>query len=215
MKTKTTVAIIGGTGKTGRYLLKKIINEPINIKALVRKADPFSMAYVNLHTMYGDVKDYAIVQSLIRDCDAVISTLGLGTPPDEPTLFGKATHNILKAMDHHQVRRYIAITGLNVDTTFDHKSEKTKSATAWMYEHFPISTRDRQLEYELLNKSSIDWTLVRLPLIEQTDLVKEISTSLEDCPSDTISAGSLAEFLIQQLYDTSFIKTSPFIGNKQ
>jgi putative NADH-flavin reductase len=215
MKTKTTVAIIGGTGKAGRYLLKKIINEPINIKALIRKADQSNGATPNLQIIFGDVKDYATVQALIRDCDAVISTLGLGIPPDEPTLFGKATHNILKAMDHHQVRRYIAITGLNVDTLFDHKSEKTKSATAWMHEHFPVSTKDRQLEYELLTKSSADWTLLRLPLIEQTDFVKEISISLDDCPSDTISAASLAEFLIHQLYDTSFIKKAPFIGNKQ
>jgi len=214
MHHKKTVAVIGGTGKSGKYLLKKIVTRDLRIKALVRNPATVGPQSTNLEIITGDVKDYPTVESLIQGCDAVISTLGLGLPPDEPTLFSKATRHVLRAMIKNRVRRYIVTAGLNVDTPYDEKSQKIKLATAWMYEHFPISTKDRQLEYDLLTESDVDWTLVRLPLIEQTDIFHEIIVNQKDCPSEKISAASLAEFLILQIEDTSFIEKAPFVGNK-
>jgi hypothetical protein len=37
----------------------------------------------------------------------------------------------------------------------------------------PYTTADKQRELELLSESDIDWTLVRLPLIELTDKKSE------------------------------------------
>jgi hypothetical protein len=34
-----------------------------------------------------------------------------------------------------------------------------------------------------------------------------------DCPGEKITAGNLAEFLVNQLYDTTYFKQSPFIAN--
>ena len=73
-------------------------------------------------------------------------------------------------MQEHNVRRYVVITGvLNVDTPEDKKSSGVKAATDWMYAHYPESTADKQKEYDLLRASSVDWTMIRLPLIEETD----------------------------------------------
>ena len=77
----------------------------------------------------------------------------------------------------------------------------------------PPTTADKQLEYDLLVKSSIDWTLVRLPLIELTDETKPLKISLEDCPGDGISATDLARFLIAQLSGSFYSHTAPFISN--
>jgi len=82
-----------------------------------------------------------------------------------------------------------------------------------MKKTFPISTTDKQLEYDILVNSNIDWTLVRLPLIEQTDERNKVSVDLEDCPGDKISATDLALFLIEQLSSKAFIKKSPFLSN--
>lgn len=109
--------------------------------------------------------------------------------------------------------RYILTTGLNVDTPFDQKSLKTKMATEWMRVNFPETTLDKQEEYQILSESSIKWTLVRLPMIEQTDARGEIAVSLEDCPGDKISATDLAHFLIEQIFGDEFTQKSPFIAN--
>ena len=82
--------------------------------------------------------------------------------------------------------------GINVNTPFDKKSPKTQFATDWMYTNYPNSAANKQKEYDLLLASNIDWILVRLPLIEQTDEISEVQISLED----KISVTKLANFLI-------------------
>lgn len=157
--------------------------------------------------------NYKTIIELVDGCEAVISTLGLGIPASELTVFSQSTANILKAMNESNINRYIVITGLNVDTPFDKKSQETAWGTDWMKKNFPISTVNKQLEYEILSESNINWTLVRLPLIELTDNESTIKVSLEDCLGSKISATDLAHFLIKQLKDTKFIKKSPFISS--
>ena len=49
-----------------------------------------------------------------------------------------------------------------------------------MYTNYPNSAANKQQEYDLLVASNIDWILVRLPLIEQTDEISEVQISLGD-----------------------------------
>jgi hypothetical protein len=121
---------------------------------------------------------------------------------------------LLKKIVTQDLRVKAFVRRLNVDTPYDEKSQNTRFATAWMYEHFPISTKYRQLEYDMLIESDADWTLVRLPMIEQTDHSNEIVVNLKESPSEKISAAPLTEFLMLQIEDTSFIGKATFIGNK-
>jgi hypothetical protein len=50
-------------------------------------------------------------------------------------------------------------------------------------------------------------------MIEQTDTRSKINVSLEDCQGDKISATNLAYFLIEQLFEDTYIKQAPFIAN--
>lgn len=213
MEQPKKIAVIGGTGKSGKYLIKQLLEQGYQIKALVRNPEIFLIKNSLVEVIKGDIKNYEVVQSLICGCDAIISALGLGVPPSEPTIFSLATTNIIRTMNECSVRRYILLTGLNVDSPFDKKGNKTKSATDWMYANFPRSTADRQLEYRILNDSNVDWTLVRLPFIEQSDTSGKIKISLEDCPGDKISTTNLANFLIGQLTDKTYLKKAPFIAN--
>jgi hypothetical protein len=82
-----------------------------------------------------------------------------------------------------------------------------------MYENYPETTTNRQVEYELLAASNLNWTMVRLPLISQTDDISEVIVSLEDCPGSDISATNLGLFMIKQLSSAEYIKQAPFIAN--
>jgi putative NADH-flavin reductase len=213
VKQNIKIAVVGGTGKSGKYLVKQLIGQGFQIKILLRNPDNFQIKSSLVETVVGDVGHYDSVYALLKDCQAVISTLGMGIPASEPTIFYQSSANIIQAMKELKIKRYIVTTGLNVDTPFDKKSPKVIFATDWMKKNFPISTANKQSEYELLSGSMIDWTLVRLPLIDQTDERFETNVSLEDCPGDKISATDLAYFLIAQLFDDTFVRKSPFISN--
>ena len=213
MKNKIKIAVIGGTGKSGKFLVKQLINQGFQLKLLVRNSDNFQINSPLAEVIEGDVSDYNSVETLIKGCQAVMSTLGLGIPASEPTIFSQATTHVVQAMSMHNVQRYIVTTGLNVNTPFDKKSSKTAYATDWMRKNYPVSTASKQSEFDILTSSNIDWTLVRLPLIDQTDQTSEVIVSLEDCLGDKISATDLANFLIEQLSTNTFIRKSPFIAN--
>jgi hypothetical protein len=117
-------------------------------------------------------------------------------------------------MKVNHIQRYIVITGLNVDTPYDKKSQKTKLATNWMYTNFPLTTTDKQKEYNILKESDLSWTMVRLPLIEQTEVRANVAVDSEDCPGDRITAADLADFLIGQVFDDAYIRMAPFLANK-
>lgn len=211
MKTNTRLAILGGTGKSGKYLVNELIRQGFRLKLLVRTPKDTLFTSPLVEIVKGDARDYESVQSLVQDCEYVMSTLG--QPRGEASIFSQATQNVITAMNRHHVRRYIVTTGLNVDMPSDRKSDKTRMATDWMKANYPATTHDKQVELGMLCDSNIDWTLVRLPLIVQTNERFETLVSLEDCPGDTISATDLAAFMIQQLFDHSYKRKAPFIAN--
>ena len=211
MQNTSKIAVIGGTGKSGKYLVQQLLGKGFSFKMLLRDPEIFQIKSPLIEVIPGDARDYEAVRLLIEDCSAVISTLG--QPKGETPIFSQATINVIRAMDAHRINRYILITGLNVDTGFDKKSPATALATEWMKTNYPQTTADKQTESDILLASNIDWTLVRLPLIELTDEERAIEISLEDCPGDKISATSLAHFLIGQLSEDKYHRKSPFIAD--
>lgn len=205
------IAVIGGTGKAGKYLVNQLVNQGFNIKVLLRNPDKFEITDTLVEKIIGDVRNYESVYSLIEGCSSVISTLGQ-TKGENP-IFSQATTNIIKVMNALNVKRYIMITGLTLNTIYDRKRFKTKLLSKFMKISYPVIVADKQKEYLILSASNLDWTVIRLPLIEQTESSSTIKISLTDCPGTKISSTDLANFLINQLTDISFIRKSPFISN--
>lgn len=205
------IGVIGGTGKAGKYLVNQLINQGYRIKVLLRNPDSSQLTSNLVEKVPGDIRNYESVYSLVEGCSCIISTLGQSK--GENPVFSQATENLLKAMNAHNIRRYILITGLTLDTIHDKKGFRTKLLSKFMKLSFPSIVADKQKEYLILSSSNLDWTVVRLPNIELTDSSGTIKISLTDCPGKKISATDLANFLIKQISDDSFLKKSPFIAN--
>ena len=222
MSPNTLIAVIGGAGKSGQFLVRELIQQNIPFRLLLRSPaaanNPSAANNLLANTIpanqiiKGDVRDPAALRQLCQNCTALISTLGQSK--GEPPVFSEATRNILAAMHSHEIKRYILTTGLNVDTPNDKKGPSTQAGTDWMKQHYAVTTADKQREYELLKSSNTDWTLVRLPLIGLTEASAPIATSLEDCPGSGIHGTDLAKFLISQLEDTTYLRKAPFLANK-
>lgn len=212
MQSNITIAVIGGTGKSGKYLVKELISKGYHIKLLHRNPETLSFDSPLVTLVKGDARDRDAIANLLKGSYAVISALG--QPAGEAPIFSEAARNIVAGMEQPRVSRYIAIAGLNVDTPNDHKSKETQAGTDWMKATFPKTTADRQAEYQILVESKVNWTMVRLPLIVQTDQRGELAVSLTDCPGNKVSAADLADFLIEQLSDDTFSRQAPFIASK-
>jgi len=205
------VALIGATGKAGSYLLKMLLNQGFTVKALIRNPSSYKYLHPNLEIVKGDIKDLETANKLIQDCEVVISTIG--QRKDEPLIAALAVQNIIKAMNDQQIKRYIFLTGLNLDVPGDKKSLKTIQASAWMKETFPVFVADKEKAFEIIKTSDLDWTMIRLPWIEQTEEVRNLAVSLEDNPGEKISTTDLAYFIIDQISKTDYIRKAPFVAS--
>lgn len=85
------IAVIGGTGKSGKYLVKQLLDQGFHIKVLVRNPERFQIQSSFVEVIIGDVSNYEVIKALVDGSLAVISALGLGMPPSEPTIFSLAT----------------------------------------------------------------------------------------------------------------------------
>ncbi len=210
MKTRK-IAILGGTGKSGKYLLKRLIENGCIVKVLTRHPDKIKDHDPSTEIVSGDARNYKSIFSLLFGCDVVISTLG--QPAGEAPIFSQASKNVLVAMKQLNITRYIVTTGLSVNTPLDRKDSATQFATEWMYKNFPETTLDKQLEYEHLSQSVADWTMVRLPLIIQTDDKFPTGVSLDNCSGGAVSSTDLADFLISLISEDTYNRKCPFLFN--
>ncbi|WP_338841760.1 NAD(P)-dependent oxidoreductase [Flavobacterium ginsenosidimutans] len=210
MKNISKVAVLGGGGRTGKYLVNQLLENGFSVKLLLRNPDDFTIQNSKIEIIKGDAIDEESINVLLKDCQAVLSTIG--QRPGEPMVASQATKNILKAMDKYDIQRYVLLAGLNIDTPFDKKSPKTIMATDWMKTNFPEIQKDRQLTYDLLVESKIDWTQVRVPLIIFSDETAQISVNLEDCLGEKISAFDISRFIVKEMIESHYIRQSPFIS---
>ncbi|MXO06310.1 NAD(P)-dependent oxidoreductase [Flavobacterium sp. HBTb2-11-1] len=210
MKNILKVAVLGGGGRTGKYLVKQLLKNGFSVKLLLRNPDNFTIQNSKIEIIKGDALSEESVSLLLGDCQAVINTIGQRM--GEPMVASGATKNVLNAMDAYGIQRYLLLAGLNIDTPFDKKSLKTIMATDWMKTNFPEIQKDRQFTYDLLSSSKIDWTQVRVPLIVFSDESNEISVNLEDCLGDKITALDISKFLVKEMVESNYIRQSPFIS---
>ena len=105
MEQNIKIAIIGGTGKAGRFLVKELVNQGFKIKVLTRNPDKLDITHDQIEKINGDVTNYESVYSLLQGCTSVVSTLGQskGNNP----VFSVAAKNIVMAMNQLHIKRYI------------------------------------------------------------------------------------------------------------
>ncbi|KAF2335523.1 NAD(P)-dependent oxidoreductase [Flavobacterium daemonense] len=210
MENISKVAVLGGAGRTGNYLINQLLNKGFYVKALVRNPENLTIQNSHLEIIKGDAVDEEIIRLLLADCQAVVSTIG--QRPGEPMVASQSVKNVLKAMKELNIDRFVLLAGLNIDTPFDKKSPKTIMATDWMKTNFPIIQEDRQKAYDLLVQSDVGWTQVRVPFIEFTDESSEIEVNLEDCLGDKITASDIVVFMVEEMTESNYSRKSPFIS---
>lgn len=204
------IAVIGGGGRTGQYIVNQLLEKGCSLKLLLRDPENFNIHSPQIEILQGDVLDVGAVKRLVEGCDAVISTVG--QRKDEPLVASQAIIHVLNAIGARPVR-YLVLAGLNVDTPTDQKGEETTKATEWMRATFPVIHEDRQKSYSVLAASNADWIMVRVPYIEFNGNRSEVKVNATDSPGSKIDAADIAAFMIRQLTDDTWLRKAPFISN--
>jgi len=205
------VAIIGSSGKAGRFLVQRVFEAGYQMRLLLRNPDKFKLSDERIEILPGDARDLPAIKSLLQGCDVVLSTLS--QPKGEAPIISMVTGHVLTAMRKLGIRRYILTRGASVDAPGDHKDFYTKLPTKIIQWTFPAYWADWQKELTLLLESEVEWTLVRLPIIVEEPVEGNVKVNLERLPGKKINGADLANFLVAQIAHKHYVRKAPFIAN--
>uniref|UniRef100_UPI00262D266D NAD(P)-dependent oxidoreductase n=1 Tax=uncultured Muriicola sp. TaxID=1583102 RepID=UPI00262D266D len=109
------LTIIGGTGKTGKELLKQGLEAGHHITALVRNPKKVKIQHPNLKVVQGNVLNTTDLDGIFKGQDAVLSALGHKRFLGPSHILSQGTENILQAMKTDAVSRFICITSMGIN----------------------------------------------------------------------------------------------------
>jgi putative NADH-flavin reductase len=203
------IVIFGSTGGTGKELVKQGLELDYEVTAFARtpeKLDEFK--HEKLKIVCGDVFNYKDVEKAIIGQDAVLSALGNPTlKPNNTTSEG--TRNIVKAMQTHNVRRFICETSLGVGDS------REQAGFFFSKIIIPILLKnaiaDKEIQEQIVRESDLDWTIVRPGGLKDSPKTSKYRTGLDKSISGNISRADVAEFMLKQIKSDEFLRKCPVI----
>lgn len=204
--------IVGGTGKTGRELIKQGLDRGHSITALVRNPNKVKLNDTNLKVIKGNVLAPGSFEKAIEENDAVLSALGHKRFIIPTSILSKGTRNIINAMNKHHVKRLICITSLGVNDS------RFKLGLYYTLFTIPVILffyfLDKSKQEKLIMNSDLDWTIVRPGQLtngkKRTNYKHGLSVG-HYVLTKMISRASVAHFMLNQLDDQTYIKKTPGI----
>lgn len=206
--------IIGGTGKTGRELINQALQDGHSITALVRNPLKLKIEHSNLNVVKGNVLDLESLKPVIKDQDAVISSLGHKKFFIKTSILSRGTKNIITSMENNQVKRFICITSLGINDS--------KYKLGLYYTLFTIPFilffyfRDKSKQEKLIVNSTLDWTIIRpgqLTNGKKRGIYKHGLNLGHYILTKMVSRADVAHFIINLLNNKKYIKQAVGITN--
>ncbi len=218
------LVIFGPTGGTGRRLVERAIAEGHEVTAFVRNPSTMNARHRRLRVVVGDALDPGKVREAVAGNEAVISVLGSRQPsnplrplrsgdPDGPVSVGAA--NIVAAMKEHGLRRFVCQTAWGVGES---RQDPGFAGAFFMKVLVPPLLRDEYAEKEAQEKrvreSDLEWIIVRPMILTNGPWTNDYRVGLDLKPGRRpyISRVDVADFLMKQLADDTFLRNTPAIG---
>ena len=206
------IALIGANGKAGSAILSALLNSGFRVRALVRQPERLQSAHPLLEVRIGDATAPGVLEALLDGCDVVINAASNTNNPAPISSF--ITRSVLANLQSRQEAgsgaRYFVLTGKTVPCAGDTFSAGTLMQRFILNRMFPAIMKDKRAELALLQKSGVNWTLIRCPLIVSGDPVA-FRAAKNACGGKSVTAANIAEFIIHELDDREWERTAPFV----
>ncbi|MHA7293611.1 NAD(P)-dependent oxidoreductase [Arthrobacter sp. HLT1-21] len=212
-KTVATLAVFGGSGRTGRLVIEQALAAGYAVRALARSGLSIPQTNSRLTVIEGDVLDAKAVARVIDGSDAVISVFGQvkGSPAFLQT---DGIRNITAAMAGHGVRRIVSLSGGGLpDPGHDRPKMPDHIIRTLLKLLAPKVLRDAKEHLIVLQESGLDWVVVRGPrLLDQPYSGRYRVGWVGVNASTSIGRADLAEFIVRQVTDETYLHQLPLVS---
>ncbi len=206
------LVVFGATRGVGRNFMKQTLDAGHNITAVVREPSKLELKHNNLQVAKGDVMDFASVEQVIKDHEAVISSIG-SPPLKNDKVRSEGTQNIIRAMEKNNIRRLISVSSLGVGDS--------KVMLPFLLKYFIVpfflknAFADHEIQENYIRQSNLDWTIIRPASLTnggRTEVYRHGFPVTEKGLKLKISRADVADFMLKQLNDNTSIHKTPGIS---
>ena len=204
--------IFGSTGGTGRELLRQALYQNHIVTAFARKPTNIgAIKHANLRVICGDILDSGAVESAVSGQDAVLIAIGAGSR--RTTVREDGTRVIVEAMEKTGVKRLLCQSSLGVGDSRSNLSFFTKYIIVSIFLRHAFADHERQ--ESVVRQSSLDWIIIRPPHLTngpRTGTYRHGFPTKETQIRAKISRADVAEFMLKQLTDDTYLHQSPGVS---
>ena len=208
------VIIFGATGGTGKQLVKRSLAAGFETSAFVR-SNPQRLAEFRsrINVFQGDVRDIDAVDQAIQGQTAVVVALGV-IPGRTQRILSKGTANIIGCMEKQGVKRLVVETGAGLI------DDQARLPFLWRLVASLPPMRgmfdDKRKQEALIKDSGLDWIIVRPANLTNGPSTSSYQTGerLRLRTSSTVSRADVADFMINQISASDWLKKAVMIGPK-
>lgn len=208
------VLIIGASKGIGLETTHQALGAGHDVRALARSAPAIAISNPSLEKMRGDALKTEDVEAALVGVNVVIQTLGVGLCDlFRPVhLFSKATRVLIAAMRSQGVNRLICVTGFGAG---DSRASISCLQRLPFQIVFGRAYDDKSLQEKLIKESELDWTIARPGVLtsgQRTGRYRILSEASQ-WRNGIISRADVAEFLVRQIGDQTYIRKTPVLIN--
>ncbi len=207
-----TIALFGGSGRTGQPFITQALAKGYAVKALVRSPEKITTPHEQLTLVKGDVLNYDDVRKTVADTDTVVSLFGhvKGSPEWLQT---NGTKNIVQAMKEEKVGRIISLSGGGLPFEKDEPKFADKAIRFIMKVAVPKVLNDAIEHAKVLRNSGLDWVIVRGPRLTEDPKKGEYRVGWVGVNAGTkVGRADLADFVVQLVEDSQYDHQMPFVS---
>lgn len=210
------VAVFGGSGRVGHIVIAKALDRGWDVVAYVRSPSRLRLTHERLRVAVGELDDHVAIACAVRDADAVISALGPGFTTWTLAI-ASGLDSMIDAMRAHGVRRLIVLATPSYRDSRDGRDPVFATVVLAVHLLLPVAWRTVVAMCRSTAGSGLDWTIVRVPLLsnaETTALPVTGSVGDPDIRFTRVSRATVAEFLVAQIEDSSYLCSAPVISRR-
>lgn len=205
------LALLGGTGRTGRLLIDEALARGHDLRLLARDPRRLPNHAGTLEVITGDVRDAQAVADTVASTQAVLSALG-PVPGGAPDTMTRAAEHLAALLPAAGISRLVTLTGAGVRVDGDHPGVTDHLIRFLLRTLQPAVLLDSERHVMQISASGLDWTVVRVPRLTDGP-VRPVTVGMVGQIRPVITRASAARFMLDALDQGTFVRAAPAISN--
>ena len=210
------ITVLGATGLVGQQLVTEALARNFEVTVLVRTPDKVNALPASVNVVLGDYFDPQALAIAVEGSSAVLSTIGPPTTrnsPLKPEDFHQAMMGLITVLESKGITRFIHLASTGTRFKNEPINFKRKLLRMTLSLVAPRVIPSKELELNALVQSSLDWTSIRPPLIDN-DVKGDFHADSAVTQGWRVNTRQLCTFMLDQMASRKWIRKAPFVGTR-